>query len=180
MENAPVKKASLYDLLSQTAEIQKAIKENCGELDSGLEDALSTLETAVPAKVQGYSNLIGQSYSMAEQFKAQEEQLRNARQSCEAFAEALEKRLKDLMIEKGIDRLDGKHIYYRLSKPTFKLALDPAAKAEDFDKDYQKTVVTVSLEKDKIKKDLESGKQIPGATLTTSQSLRQYPIGGGK
>jgi hypothetical protein len=139
----------LYELVGELVEIQSAIESSGGEITPDIETALTTLDAALPVKVEGVCKVIRQFEMDEAVFKTEVQRLRD-RQSIAANAVA---RLKDYL-KRSLEALGEKSFKTPLFVATIcknsqpSISVDEGAEIPDA---FAKVIpATVALDRDKV------------------------------
>jgi hypothetical protein len=157
---------SLYAIKSEMESILDAI------LDGGIDgqeaqDALNAhlegLDAALEDKADDYAGMIQSLNLRAEARKAEAARMRQLAETDAALADRLKERLKEAMEATGKLKLDTPRFKLSVAgnggKQPLEVAVEPTALPQEFQ------AVTVTANKDAIRKALEAGGTIPGCTL---------------
>ena len=158
----------LIEITTQAQQIEKMLIESDGEITPELEAIIAFNSKELAVKIDGYDHIIDRLNASAEFLKKKENEIKQARQSVENFADNLKDRIKHAMIEMNLDKIEGESIYFKLSrsKPSVVVYEDLLPL------EYQETKFVPN--KEMIKQDLEKGIQVEGAILKESYTLKKY------
>ena len=157
---------SLYAIKSEMESILDAI------LDGGIDgqeaqDALNAhlegLDAALEDKADDYAGMIQSLNMRADARRAEAARIRQLAEMDAALADRLKERLKEAMESVGKLALDTTRFKLRVAanggKQPLEVAIEPTALPQEFQ------AVTVTANKDAIRKALEAGGTVPGCTL---------------
>ena len=164
---------TLKSLVKDLNALEELIIENDGQVCETLEVWMQINETNVATKVDGYNFLIARLEKSAEFFKDKEAEYYAARKVYENQVIRMKAYVKDTMFAMGLDELKGNEYRFKLSKSKPKVIID---NVEELPLEYTREKITIEVDKDGIKKALDEGIEIKGASLETSFSLRSYLI----
>jgi len=164
---------TLKDLVKDLVAIESLIIENDGQVCEILESWMQINETNVAQKVDSYFYLIARLEKSAEYFNDRANEFYAAKKTYEKQVDKLKSNLKFTMQNFGTDELFGTDARYKLSKSKPKVIID---NIEELPLKYTREKITIEVDKDLIKTDIDLGNEIKGASLETSFSLRSYLI----
>jgi len=162
--------STLVELVNQAAEIEKMLIESGGEITEHIQEALSTNQANLPAKVDSYKFVIDKLDSSVEFYKEKAKFYSNLAKGIDSAKERVKDNLRFSMSLLGTDELIGEDIRFKLTKSKPKLIIDNEAIIPD---DYKIQIFVKELDKDKLRSDLVTA-EIPGARLEESFSLKSY------
>ena len=162
---------NLIHIVTTLHEIEKAILENNGELTPELEQALSIETMAKEKKIDAYHAIMERCRSIETELKAKIDLISTTIKNTRKIEQKLKYNLKQAMLISAQPEINGEFVRY--------LLVDQGSKLEVTDETliphtYFKEVTTTELDKENLKKDLEQGAMICGATLEPVRSLRSY------
>lgn len=166
----------LHELVLKVSEIESKILEAGGELSPELEAELSKVDLEVAEKVDAYYVIINRLEGGSDFWKAEADRYYKAAKGMANAADALKNALKGAMAYLGKNEVLGSEQRFVLSRTQPKLVIDKAK----IPASYMMPVTELVPDKDRIKSDLNSGKQIDGAHFEESFSLRSYLNKGDK
>jgi len=146
------------------------IEQNEGELDATLEAWLTEVETNLLTKVDSYKFCLDELKAESERIRQEAQSLYNAARSIDRIRDALNERIKMVMLAMGSDSLTGTTYRFKLSNGTKRLVIDP----EQIPENFKIIKTTYEIDKERVRDSLESGNQLPGAHLEESHQLRVY------
>jgi len=168
-------KKSLFEILAEAEsskeKIYQQILENKGELTPELELQLDTVDTKIPAKVDGYHYVMLSLESTAKMLKEQAVMLSNAASACVKAQVRIKERLKQQMESFGLTELEGDSVRFKIAKTSGRLCLDESK----LDKNWKLQEVTWTPMNEDIKAALTRGETVEGAWLEGGTSIRAYP-----
>ena len=167
---------NLFALVAQSNELEQALIESGGVLTEEMEKALSTVEVNLPAKIDGYAHFLERA-EMAEEFWKQKAKAmflvaKGISDARERVKDALKLAAENLKT----DELVGNEKRFKISSSKPKLVVDQANLAGQ----YLIERVVFEPDNDKIRDDLGMGREIEGAKLVESKSIRIYVNKGTK
>jgi len=157
-------------LINETNLLEQMLVESQGTITPEIEKYLAVKESQLPEKVDGYSLVMDRFEHLEAYYKQRADFFSQVADQCKAVRERLKENIKYAMKDLGTDEVAGFDVRFKLQKVKPKLVVDDEAKIP---KEYYKTVITESLDKEKLKEDLAIGK-IEGAHLEESFSLKTY------
>lgn len=153
-------------LIEQSHELERALMESGGELTPHIEAAIMILSNSVDAV-----SLISERLTMSARYwhekAAKADILAKSLQNVE---KRLKESLKQGMVTSGTKELKGSDIRFVLASCQKKLVIDESGLPDI----YKKQVTSYMPDKVLIRDGLESGAQIPGASLEGGWQLREY------
>lgn len=161
---------SLVSLFQQQSAVLRMIMEAGGELTPELEQQLQQVETGIPEKVDGYAFFEDRLKHEAEWWKNRAKESQRVQKSLERAVDILRTRLKYIMEHEGLLELKGVSSKYRLKIGGKKVVIDESG----LDPAYMMPVTTMVPDKERIRADLEAGKEVKGATIEVIKSLQQF------
>lgn len=161
---------SLRSLVTLSNDLLNQLLESNGQLTPELEEQLSKLEIALPAKVDSYAYLIDRFEAEAEFWKARAENNALVMKACLAAQKRLKDNLKFAMQEQKAGEIKGNEVRFKLQNSKPSLVIDETI----IDPAYTYQHVETRIDKKKIEEDLKIGVPVKGATLEPSFSLRVY------
>ena len=161
---------TLSDLVQISHGISVMIIEAGGEFTPELEALISSVDTELETKVDSYVHVLARLEIETDFYKQKAEALTRIARAHASLRERLKDRIKDAMRAMGKPELLGSDSRFKLSKMAPKLSIVE----ESLPVEYKTEVVSLVPDKDRIKKDLMSGSEIPGARLEEVVALRQY------
>lgn len=169
--------ATLGELIAQSVTLEslivRAAEERGGEIDRELEAFLETVQRDVAHKADAYKFLLDRFETSAAMFYEQAAKFTEAADALDSAQQKLRDRIKEAMGVNGLTEVKGKHWRFRLVKTQPKLVL-----ADNYEKvlpsEYLVVKTVYEVDKAKLRGDLAAGKEVPGAMLQESESLRPY------
>jgi hypothetical protein len=157
---------NLYEITTTHLNLLNNIIEAGGELTPEMEQALQMSEMSIQEKGINYAKFIRTLEAEAETIRVREKELADIRKLRENLANRLRLNLSDAMEQLNLDKIkDTTHsITFRKSKSV--MIFDE----NEIPSQYKSWIPTIS--KTDIKKAIEMGINVPGATLTTNQSIQ--------
>lgn len=167
---------SLVAMIHDFSETDRKVMEAGGELTPELEQEFSLTSDNVRSKVDRYKMYMDHLDSKAEYMRDMERQFAAARKSLESQRERLKGNLKFAMSSMQVTELVGHDFRFKLSalKPTLQVNED------ELPEEYKLDTRVLVPDKERILLDLELGRDIPGASLKRSESIRSYTTAVGK
>lgn len=175
-EGVPAKAhINLAQMTALAAEVERDLIESGGEITQDIENKLQVVESQLPAKVDAYDFLMRKFERECELWRDKADQMNRIAMSFRRAGEALDARILFAMENAGLDEVAGHHARFKLQKsPPAMEVVDESRLPEA----YFEAVITKSLKKDQLKRDLKDGIPVSGARLTQSRHLRRYPVKG--
>lgn len=159
----------LYELTESYNNVWGLLNDDEADLET-IETALVTLEDAIEEKAGNVAKFIKSMDAEIDVIKAEEKRLAERRKAVENKRDRVKKYIADQLQLMGIDKV---------KLPTVTIALQnnpPALKIEDESLIPASYLTLIperyEADKDRIKKDLKAGVEVPGAVLTQGKSLR--------
>ena len=177
MSEVVEKKTSLYEIVAQAQVIENAIAEAGGELSPELEKALMQVDLSLTEKVEGYSHVIDRLESVATFWNGKADEYYAIASGVANAAKKIKERLKLAMVEMNKDEVFGESIRYKLTPTKGSLVISDASKLPD---EYLMIETKKVPDKEKIRAQLESFGDVPGASLEGGYQLRKYANRGAK
>jgi len=164
---------TLKELVRDLNALESLVIENDGQICETLEAWMEINETNVATKVDSYNFLIARLEKGSEFFKEKEAEYYAARKVYENQILRMKNYVKDTMFAMGLDELKGNEYRFKISKLKPKIVIN---NIEELPLEYTREKITIEVDRDSIKKALDEGLKIKGASLETSYSLRSYLI----
>lgn len=177
MSEVVEKKNSLYEIVAQAQVIERAIAESGGELSPELEQALTQIDLSLTEKVEGYAQIMDRLESVSTYWAGKAAELSKISKGCSTVAAKIKDRLKQGMVELGKDEVFGESIRFKLTPTKGSLVISDASKLTD---EYLMIETKKIPDKEKIRAQLESFGDVPGASLEGGYQLRKYAVKAGK
>jgi hypothetical protein len=156
--------ANIFELAMQ---IENLILENEGEFQEDIDALLEVTEHNLAHKIDSYYYVIEKMKAAAAFYKTEADKLNKIRKACETTEDRLKTRLKEFMLWKGTNQIEGHKSKFTLADTQPKLII---LDEKLIPKEYQK--ITIEIDKASLKSDLVHGKKVEGAALQHSQALR--------
>lgn len=165
---------TLQQIVQDHKSLDELMLENGGELTDEQQECIvdqwmSEIKSDISNKIDGYKYRQDSLDSAADNLKARAKMISNAARALTSMSDMLKNRLKITMIELTTDELVGNDFKFKLSSSKNSVEISDQSL---IDKKYFKSEVVISLDKEYLKKDLESGITIPGANLIQGTTLR--------
>lgn len=164
---------SLITILDESFAIERALIESMGEITKEISDKVLINEIEKREKIDGYEILMSRLELNEQFFKQKEDQAKVMKNSCAKLRESMRDRIKYLMIENGLEEISGSDVRFKLTKTTPSLKIDSDLITDE----YKYQLVSIEIDKEKVKADLKSGKEVAGASLEQGVALRKYSVG---
>jgi len=130
-------------------------------------DTLDSITDSIEVKAVGYAKVIGQLYSDIEQIKREEDRLKIRRIAIQTKAKIIKDNLTQALVETNQTKIKTPEYTIWVQKNPASLVIPDEGKLSP---DYFHSVMV--LDKEAVKKDLKAGKEILGASLEQSESVR--------
>jgi len=134
------------------------------EADDAIARWLEENQDSLETKLDGYATLITQMQDLAVARRDEAKRLTDLARTGENGAKRLKDRLAWFFQEMGIVKVEAKLHRIWLQRNGGKTPVDIADERLIPDQ-YKRQVTTTEIDTDKVRKDLEAGKKVPGATL---------------
>jgi hypothetical protein len=154
---------NLFNINEDMFRLHLQIEENGGELTQELEEQLIITEHERESKCEGYVSIIGQLKSKSELLKREAKRLLDAARTYDKSVERLEDNLLSSIVQLGNIKTNFVSISTRRNKSV--------EIADDIEIPLQYQRVKIEANKTAIKEALESGIDVPGATIVEKFSL---------
>jgi hypothetical protein len=154
---------NLFNINDDMFRLHQQIEENGGELTPELEEQLIITEHDRESKCEGYAAVIRQLKSKSELLKREAKRLLDAARTYDKSVERLEDNLLSSIVQLGSVKTNFVSISTRRNKSV--------EIAEDADIPSQYCRLKIEPNKTAIKEALESGIDVPGATIVEKFSL---------
>lgn len=154
---------NLFNINEDIFQLYQQIDDNGGDLTPELEEQLIITEHERESKCEGYVSVIGQLKSKSELLKREAKRLLDAARTYDKSVERLEDNLLSSIVQLGPVKTNFVSISTRRNKSV--------EIAEDAEIPLQYQRVKIEANKTAIKEALESGIDVPGATIVEKFSL---------
>jgi hypothetical protein len=161
---------SLVKIVNEVSLLEQKLIESEGQLTPEIEALLAVSGEMLPAKVDNYSMVLERFDALSEHYKERAAFFSKIAKQCEGVQDRLKENIKFAMKTLNVDELSGQDVKFKLQKVKSKVVIEDESLIPD---DYYKSEIVHTLQKDKLKGDLEIG-PIPGARLEESVSLKTY------
>jgi hypothetical protein len=168
---------SLMSYVKDHHQLDEELFRNEGELTTEMEQFLEINEKGLAQKVDSYKLYIDHLEYRAEYFKNIAEQAQVYEKTFLNQIKRMKENLRFAMQNMNTDELKGEQYRFALTEPTDKLVIE---NENDIPVKFTKEEIVFKMDRDAIKKALQSGEQVPGAKLEITQQLRQYVNGNKK
>lgn len=167
---------SLYALVAESQNMTRQLIENGGILTDEMELAIRNIEVKIPAKIDAYASVLDRMELEEEYWKAKAKQYQAIAKGCANVRDRIKDALKTAAEAMQTDELLGLDVRFKVTNSNPKLMIDQQLLSED----YLTRKVIFEPDNEKIKEDLKNGKEIDGAWLNVSKSIRVYANKGDK
>ena len=162
-----VESKSLVSLVQDAIQVEQALLESGGELTPEIESMLAAVETAIPAKIDNYKNIIDRLTLSGEFFEDRAKAYQAAAQGCAVAVDRLKDNIKYAMNSQGLTSIQGNEFKFSLSKMPSKVVLKDNVPAE-----YMKQSIKFEPDMEKIREALAMGEELPFAEIREVHALR--------
>lgn len=153
----------LYELTGAFLEVQQAIEDG----NEDLKDTLESIDMAFEAKVEGIYKLYRNTTAEIDGLEAEENRLKDEKKRRQNSIEWMKAYLLESMKAVKKDKVKTSLGTVSVLPGKYSVSIDDASLIP---KDYQK-IVEPKFDKDRLKKDLEEGKKVKGASLVKNPYL---------
>lgn len=168
---------SLVAIVKDFNALDELLIEQSGEVCPTLEQWMQINEHNMAEKVDNYKLYIEHLESRNEYFKGIKDQANQAQNIFKNMVSRMKENLKYAMASLGTDELRGDMYRFKLSKPKSKLTITDA---EKIPLEFTKEVTEIQIDMEAIEKAISEGREVPGVTIETNQSLLSYSNTKGK
>ena len=159
---------TLAQLALDAAELSRLLLEAQGELSPELEARLAVTDSALLQKVDGYNFIIEEFEAHASIWKRRKDACAAQQKKFEGQAERLKSRIKEALKIMGRKEVTGTYYKFQLRTSAPRLVIDDESKIPATCKMIVQTTV---VDKEKVKKALADGIEVPGAHIEENGSL---------
>ena len=159
----------LYELREEYLDIIDELESSDSpEIEEGLHDRLAKISEAIEVKADNIARMIANYNADAEAYKAEAQRLTDRRRTAERRAESLKGYLFGELKSIGVDKVKGELFTVGIQKsPPSAKPINPSLIPEDYWIEQEP-----KLDTSKLRDDLKSGKEIPGAELHQGEHIR--------
>ncbi len=174
----PVKKdETLFELVSLSHEIQKALVDSMGEMTPELETELILVANKLPEKVDAYKFVVDDLKAQAEVWNERAATFTRISKAFITYIDRMKYSLKMACINLGVEEIVGKDYKWKLVNNAPSLIVD---NPDLLPSEYIEVVETKRVRSDLLKEALKSGKAVPGARLESGSHVRSFVNKGSK
>lgn len=158
---------NLYELTQDLKELDLVLNSEEEIPEEEIEQARKIIMELISSKGEGITYIVRNTDSDIEMCKAEIKRLQERVKQHERKIERLRGMLKDAFLETGIKKLDTSLGRIGIRKTAGRVEItDP-----DLLEDYKQEKVTYTYDKNRIKDDIKSGKEVKGAKLIVEQVI---------
>lgn len=159
---------TLMSIADDALALERLILEAGGELSPELEAWIAEIDTKLSQKADAYSFVMDRFESTAKLLRERAEKFTVAARSLDSASKRINERIKAAIMSMERTEVRGTDIVFKLQRSAPALELDE----KQIPQEYQ--ILTYAPDKKRITEELKAGKQIPGASLRQSYSLRTH------
>jgi len=159
----------LIEILGQLAEIESLLIENKGELTPEDDTKLKLFTESLVEKVDGYKHFFDRIDLSINYWKAKEHEAKQIRAALETGVDNAKEHLKATMLQREITTLEGDEYIFKISPTKGKLVITDEEQALAA---YPKEKITITIDNEKIRQDLEANIDMKCAVIEQTWSLR--------
>lgn len=175
IEEKPASLLNIVDRLKAADVLEEMLASSGGEItpeiDAYIQELTPTTQAELAEKIDSYHFIIERINASEALWKEQADARYAMAKSCARAREQLELRLRIAMGKMGIKELSGNEYRFKLCDARKRLVIQ---NEREIPATYLMEVIDYVPDKERIKKDLESGQEIPGCKLDGGTSLRKY------
>ena len=172
---------TLSNIVLESTQILQEIIENGGELTPELEIMMQEKNIQLAGKVDAYAYVWEEMDMRYDQFKKKADEFMRIARSCRKVRDSLKERMAWAITEMGKDSVEGEDYRFKLAKTVGKLVIDVE---KDIPVAFVKEIIVKEIDKAKLKAAIIEQKEVPGAHIEHTPSLRKYvntkKVGGKK
>lgn len=165
----PEKLPSINTLAHDAQALLSLIEDSGGELTPEIEQALAENMRDIETKVDHYAHVFDRIPGILEYWRKQREDADRVIQGLKNLESKLNSRIKEAMTQLGRTTLEGETTKFTLSKAKAALLLVES----EVPQNYFTVETVIAADKERIRADLTSGIDVPGASLVPSYALRK-------
>ncbi len=166
----PEARNTLFELASQALQLSRAILEAGGEITPEVDALLVVNELQLAQKADAYAAVLDRMEVEEELWRKRRDECERMLRAYEAVQERLKDRMKGALLAMQKDGVEGELVRFKLSRVKPRLVLSDA----DLPADFYITVTRVEPDKERIRAELEAGREVAGARLEQGYALRKY------
>ena len=156
---------NLYEIIELEKEIDDIAKQNNGEIPEELLKELVEANIKVPVQLEKLCKYIKHLDHFEDSCNSEIERIKTLKEKAKKRQDNIKKYMTPFVKLKG-----------RIDIGTFRLSTRKSVRTEldysyNFD-NYKRKTISVSIDKERIKKELQAGKEIPGAKLEEHDNLQ--------
>lgn len=163
------KKQTLIELSSLSNQIEQAIQDNNGEIGLELEALMDRVGEQMATKVDQVDHAFDMLDAMAAIWKKRKDEAARIQKSYETAYERLQGLVKASAQVMGVDEIKGVTRRFKISKSTRMEIID-----DQLDVRYKDCEMIFKPNRERVKEALTAGKEIVGAKLVETTSVRRY------
>lgn len=162
---------SLVLIVNEAMVLEQMLIEAGGEITEGIDKALAVNSAELAIKLDAYVEILKRFESLEDHYKARAEFFSKISGQCKNAGARLKDNIKFAMNELGVSELAGLEMRFKLTETSGSLTIkDKDLIPVEFKSEVTETVIDTKA----VKAALTAGKEVPGADLVKSSSLRSY------
>ena len=165
---------SLRDMIGFSSSIESKLLESGGELTPEIEKDLEFLDllnkTDLPSKVDAVEFTLKRLENLETEWKERAKAIQAVSQGIAKSRDRLKEYVKNALLDHAMDEIKGNAYRIKLNRVKPKLIIDETI----LDPKYTFKTIVVEIDKEMLRRDLEAGVTVAGATLEASYGLRTY------
>lgn len=161
---------SLPALVVEMNEVVAQIVDAGGELSEAIEQHFTELGEQIGQKADSYGFYLDRLDHEMDFWKEKAEIYQKVAKACKTLQDKLKENLKASMIAMNMPEIEGDDTRFKISRAAPKLVIDEATLSND----WKMQVTEWQVDRDRIKKAIEVGTEIPGVKQEDVFTLRKY------
>lgn len=170
----PTPGPNLAALVAEANAIEQQILElaeaNDGEINPTLDAFLEGIKTQIGTKADNYKFVIDRLEFCSQMLDAQANRIYQAANAVDSAVDRMKARIKDAMVGMKVDEVKGSTWRFKMSKTKGRLVVQD----EKLPKGYLIAKTVYDADKERIRAEIEAGKEVPGAVIEPGFQLRVY------
>ncbi len=171
MSNLVISQKALSQIVNEAVSIEQMLIESGGELTPEIQAALSVNADQLAEKVDGYHSIMERFKDLSVHYAARARFFEKISEQCDGVIDKLRANVIFAMDKLGSDEIKGQDVRFKLTLTSGSLKITDK---EMIPVEFKEEVITTEIKKDELKEAIKKDKEIKGAEVVYSKSLRVY------